>query len=118
MDQLIYSATRTYKTGNQSPVYLTVTVGDAQVGGSSIVFDGQEIATGDISNQKIGKPGDDIRYKILRCNTTVKDINPDTNKTVVTCSFTGGESGEDFIFDTEVKENGGEVLYSLTFTFI
>jgi hypothetical protein len=118
MDQLIYSATRIYKTGNHSPVFLNVTVGDGQVGGSSIIFDDREIATGNINNYPIGKPGDDIRYKILRCNTTVKDINPDTNKTIVTCSFIGGASDEDFIFDTEVKENGGEVLYSLTFTFI
>lgn len=109
-----------YKTGNNAPVYLTVTIGDSQVGGTTVMFNGQSIgpASGDINNLQIGSTGDNLQYKLLICTTNIKDINPATNHTSVTYTLAGGEQTQSFPFEIDASQNGGFAIYSITFAFV
>lgn len=119
-DTVQFTATRLYKTGNNAPVYLTVTVGDSQVGGTTVIFNGQSIgpSNGDINNLQIGSAGDNLQFKLLACTTNIKDINTATNHTSVTYTLTGGEESQDFPFAIDASQNGGFAMYSITFAFV
>jgi hypothetical protein len=118
MDDIFYSSTRKYKIKPNSLVYLTVTIGNLNVGGTIVELDGTEICRGEITNKEIGEPGENLLHKFMQCTTTVQDKNPSTNITTVNCTLSGGEKTESFTFSVEVKENGGKAIYSLTFIFI
>lgn len=120
MSTVQLTATRLYKVCTNAPVSLTVTIGEQQVGGTTVVFDGTSIgpANGEITNLAIGGAGDNLQYKLLICTTNVKDINNATNKTSVTYSLSGGEQDEDFPFTIDVQQQGGFAVYSITFAFV
>lgn len=119
-DKVQLTATRLYKIGAKAPIFLTVTIGDNQVGGTTVVFDGNSIGpvNGEITNLQIGNAGDNLQYKLLICTTDIKDINPATNKTSVTYTLSGGEQSEDFPFTIDVDQQGGFAMYSITFAFV
>lgn len=119
-DTVQFTATRLYKVGTNAPVFLTVTIGDSQVGGTTVIFDGQSLGPddGEINNLPIGKAGDNIQFKLLVCTTNVKDINPASNKTSVTYTLTGGEEPQDFPFEIDASQNGGYAMYAVTFAFV
>jgi hypothetical protein len=119
-DTVQFTATRLYKIGNNAPIYLTVTIGDNQVGGTSVIFDGQSIgpANGTIDKLQIGSSGDNLQFKLLLCTTNIKDINTETNQTSVTYTLTGGEEPQDFPFTIDTTQNGGLAMYSITFAFV
>lgn len=66
------------------PVRLTVTVGNAQIGGSVVKIDDHEVADGrNIRDLDLGPEGSLIG-KALTVRTVVTDVNPSTNRLVVT----------------------------------
>lgn len=119
-DKVQLTATRLYKTGASAPVFITVTIGEGQVGGTTIIFDGNSIgpANGEITNLQVGNAGDNLQYKLLICTTDVRDINTATNKTSVTYTLSGGEQEQEFPFTIDVDQQGGFAMYSITFAFV
>ncbi|MDH3253178.1 MAG: hypothetical protein OEM41_10330 [Ignavibacteria bacterium] len=117
-DEILVNGTRTYAVGRRSTVYLTVTIGDGQVGGSSVLWKGEIIGEGVIQKLKIGGPGEKLRFKTFRCSTRVKDINPSTNRTSVTHNLSGGQKEREFLFAADVTSEGGYATYSITFVFV
>ncbi len=117
-DDILISGTRTYAVGTSSEVYLTVTVGDGQVGGSSVLWKGEIIGEGTIDNLRIGGPGENLRFKTFRCTTRIKDSNPLTNRTSVTHNLSGGQNERDYLFEADVSSEGGYATYSITFVFV
>ncbi len=115
-DEVKVTATRIYPVGAGSPVFLTVTVGDDQAGTTVITWDG---AVGDpdpdITHKPFGKPGDNLRNKLLVCLTTVKDVNALTNHTSVRYLLEGGTAPVPYPFQADVNENGGYASYLVTF---
>ena len=109
---------KVYQVIPGSPVYLTVVIGDGNVGGTSLLWNGETIEQdGDqMTNQCIGGPGENLQGKILHCTTNVQDINPATNKTSVTYTLSGGTQQQDFLFQLNAS-TGGFVLYNITFVF-
>ena len=111
---------REYEVVDNQAVRLTIVIGDAQVGGSSLVLDSTPVKTGpngQVLDIAIGA-GDEIRYKTLECTTTVRDINPSTNKTSVTYMFRGGKVDQDFPYSVEVRTEGGYARYFINFLFV
>ena len=115
-DQLVIE-TKLYKVTENSPIILTVIIGNANVGGTSVLWNDEVVREGVINNLSIGEEGESLKHKMLKCTTKIRDINPFTNSTVVTYKLTGGVNDEDFMFEKEAAP-GGDVIYSITFVLI
>ena len=117
--EVVVTDTNLYKVKAKAPAQLEVTIGDAQVGGTSLLWDGKPLP---FNNQKglatIGGPGKDIKGTILHCMTIVQDENPATNKTSVTFTLTGGLKKETYPYSVEVKKNKERAHYLVTFVFV
>lgn len=109
--------TRYYKIKPSSPVYLTVTIGNENVGGSIVKLMKKEICEGEVINQMIGADGENLYDKILHCDTTVEHKNFSTKITTVNYNLSGGEETKDFPFLYKVKNNGDKVLFLISFVF-
>jgi hypothetical protein len=107
-----------YEVKPRSPVYLTVTIGKAQVGGTCLHWDGKITGEGSVRSKKIGKRNEDLRGRLLGCTTRIKDVNPRTNATAVTYSFKGGKKPQSFRFKMPAAGEGGFVVYSIDFLFV
>jgi hypothetical protein len=115
-DSVIITKTEFYKVKPNTPITLSVTIGDAQVGGTAVTWKGGLVGSGgEVSNLPIGGSGQDLRNTILDCTTTVMDVNPDTNSTDVTYTLKGGQADQQFPYSAEVSVAGGRAIYAVTF---
>jgi hypothetical protein len=97
-------------------VQLTITIGDGQLGGSSMKLDGKPVGpTGDITKVRIGAPSA-LRGKDLEVRTLVGDVNLQSNWTSVTYEFTGVDTARE-VAQHRVKTDGNAVLFRTTFHF-
>ena len=116
MADAIVSQTEFYPVNPNTPVTLSITIGDGQVGGTAVTLNGELVDSGgDIQNLQVGKPGQDLRNSSIECTTTVKDVNPATNHTSVTYALRGGKQAHDFPYDVTVSQPGGRAVYLITF---
>lgn len=114
MADVTISDTRTYTIIAGQPVELNIVIGDQQAGGTSLMLDG-----------RLWKPmqewepvgADDLRFKVLHCVTTVRDINELSNHTSVTYTLRGGVNQQPFPYRAEVSENG-IARYVIDFVFV
>lgn len=115
---VILTETKLYETAGKAPITLEVSIGNADVGGTFVAFDGNDVNPQPNGTWTIGTAGEDLRYKLLVCTTNVKDINPQTNKTSVTYKLSGGAESQKFPFSIDVLQYGGYAIYFITFAFI
>ena len=95
---------------------LTVTIGDGQLGGSSMKLAGKAIGpTGDIAKVRIGTQAA-LRGKDLEIRTLVSDVNLQGNWTSVTYDLTGVDTARE-VAKHRVTTDGNAVLYRTTFHF-
>lgn len=97
---------------NQAAVYLTITVGNYQIGASSVQFEDSPdpITKGKVLQFPLGAK-EALSGKKLKIITTVLDSNTDTNNISVTIGFQGTTSEPIVIHDT--VDNEGD-YYALT----
>jgi len=115
-DAVFITKTEFYKVKPKTPITLSITIGDAQVGATAVNLEGALVGSGaDVDDLPIGKSGQDLRDTILDCTTTVKDVNPDTNKTDVTYTLKGGQADQEFSYSADVSMEGGRAIYAITF---
>ncbi|HET6764261.1 MAG TPA: hypothetical protein VFH27_11335 [Longimicrobiaceae bacterium] len=116
-DDSVESQTQFYSVLPDQPVELWVVVGDAQAGGTSVTIgDGTLLLTDGRLN--LG-PGASLRNKLAHCITTVKDVNPDTNRADVTYHLAGGADGEQsFPFTGTIAEDGGFARFFIDIAFL
>jgi hypothetical protein len=75
------------KVKSNSPILLTIIIGNRQIGGSVVEFEGEEpLDKGRIKKLELGK-GKAIFDKILLVQSNILDSNTVTNKVVVTHRF-------------------------------
>jgi hypothetical protein len=116
-DDLEDTQTQFYTVLPDQAVELWVVVGDAQAGGTVVtVGETTQILTeGRIS---LGQ-GAALKNKLAHCITTVKDVNPDTNRADVTYHLAGGADGEQaFPFTGTIPQDGGFARYFLDVAFL
>ena len=89
---------------------LTVTIGNAQIGGNLVLLDGIQAGKGDITGLPLGN-GSSLKGKTLKVITNVLDVNPNTNKVSITHIFTNG-TPPDYVNNDSVDNDGD--IYSLT----
>jgi hypothetical protein len=94
-------------------VLLTITIGNAQIGGSLIQWTGSDavVAKGAITNLNLGN-GSTIKGKVLKIVTNVLDVNGQTNGIVVTNFFHNCTPQID-TFDDKV-DNDGDIYQIIT----
>lgn len=86
-------------------------------GGTSVSHKGtvQELTTGSVT---VGQSGENLKHSVIHCITTVKDINPDSDTTVVTYDLTGGEQDLTVSYSIDVNVSGGFARYLIDFALI
>jgi len=102
----------TYRVA-QGTVRLSITIGDAQIGGSVVHLGDRELAIGDISNLTIGT-GSALKGQTLSIKSVVTDTNDATNRTSVSYRLTGGKTDQSFSQTATVDEDGDSVVYRAT----
>ena len=96
------------------PVTLRIVIGDAQLGTSLVLLDGEEIASGSIALLRLPAPAD-LVGKRLTIVTTVTDVQRMTNRTSVTYVLTGGAGDWEYRSAESVDEENASVVYKATF---
>ncbi len=97
-------------------VRLTITLGDGQLGGSSLKLHGKPLGqAGDIVDALIGAAAD-LHGMTLEVRTLVSDVNLQGNWTSVTYDLAGVDVPQE-IAKHLVKTDGNAVLYRTTFEF-
>ena len=111
------SDTRIYPIVEGRQVRLQVEIGNGQAGGSSIIWEG---TITEVFDQPFTVPlgGETLQFKTLHCATVVRDVSPDTNRTIVTYHLTGGIEDRDYPYAMEVEEHGGHAKYLVDFVFV
>ena len=105
------------KVNLETPILLTVTIGNAQIGGSVARWKNNQniLAKGEIKNLNLGL-GFDIKGKTLKITTNVLDVNEVTNGIVINHYFYNGTPA---LYTCEDKvEKDGDILQLITeYTF-
>lgn len=98
-------------------IYLTVTIGNAQIGGNVVRWKGNPniLAKGEIKNLNLGL-GMDIKGKTLKITTNVLDVNEATNGIVVNHYFHNG-SPSLFPYVDQVNSDGDILQLITEYTF-
>lgn len=100
----VVSDTVIYSLNGATQVRLTVHIGDDQVGGTSVMFEGQIFEIPGDGSRVFGDGS--LSGKIVHCVTNVKDVNPETNQTSVVYTMEGGPSLMDYPYSTIVPKQG------------
>lgn len=98
-------------------VKLTIVIGNAQIGSSIVNLGDVEKGHGDIDGLIIGS-GPKIRGKSLKTKSVVKDINDQSNKTVITYRLSGGKRNQSFTSSAVLDQNGDSMVYRALFRLI
>ena len=99
---------------NEGEVKLTILIGNAQIGTSSVKLNDTVLYTGDVSGLLIGK-GAEISGKILSIKTVVTDVNDKTNLTNVYYELKGGKVDKKYNLEELASEEGASVIYRAKF---
>jgi hypothetical protein len=102
-------------------IVLSVTIGNAQIGGNLVKLGTEQLQKGEIKNLDLGQ-GKDLVGKKLTVVTNVLDVNPSSNKVSVTHLFINGTptvfNYPPLAFnDMEVDEDGDILSLTATYSF-
>lgn len=110
----------TVRVRGNDDVILSITIGDGQIGGASILLDSRELvpvlADGMHFRYLLGR-GDALRFSILVGTVKVKDVNAASDNTTVTATVIQGQSQRIFRDHAKAPTNG-IVNYGLSISFI
>jgi len=99
----------TYKV-DSADVFLTVLIGEKQLGASLVKLDGKVLGEGAIKKLKVGNGRDLVGAK-LTTKTVVTDINDMTNRTSITLILGGGTVPAEHTLSVECDDNGDSAIY-------
>lgn len=89
-------------------IYITVQIGNGQIGGSSVKLENEQLAKGNLSQPAFLGNSSQLKNKVIDVITNVSDMNSFTNMCVITTSFMNQENKTLFtrIDQGEAPENG------------
>jgi hypothetical protein len=105
------------KTVPDETVFITITIGNAQIGGNVLKYKGSNnvIAKGEITNFNLGFGGE-LKGRTLRVITNILDVNPQTNGVIVTYYFHACTPPVTFFHD--IVNNDGDIFsFTVEFNF-
>lgn len=111
------SKTVDLKTAADQNVFLTITIGNAQIGGNVVRFNNSStiIGKGEIKNLGLGL-GPGLIGKTLKVTTNILDVNQQTNGIVVTYFFHACTPPV-IVFHDTVNNDGDIFSYQIDFNF-
>ena len=111
------SKTVSLKAATDEIVFLTITIGNAQIGGNVVRFKNSSdvIGKGEIKNLQLGT-GIDLSGSTLKVTTNILDVNEQTNGIVVTYFFSGCIPAATMFHD-KVDNDGDIFSYLVEFNF-
>jgi len=103
------------KLSSDETIYLTITIGNAQIGGNVLKLIGSDflVGKGGINNLNLGL-GEGLIGKKLVVVTNILDVNEQTNAMVATYEFQGSNPLST-VFTDKIDDDGD--IFSLTVTF-
>jgi hypothetical protein len=110
------TTTGTYTVG-KGEVFLTVSIGDAQIGGSAVLIGGKTIGRNQIEELSLGD-GAGLKGKSVKIKTTVADVNDKSNRTSVTYKFSGGPNPLNTEITSEVDNDGDSMVFNAKFNIV
>jgi len=92
----------------QDKIYLSIQIGNGQIGGSKVILDDEQVAKGNLSQPTFIGNSSKLINKEITIETNVLDVNHFTNMCVITTSFLNQENKVLFtkIDNGEAPENG------------
>ena len=108
-----------YQVGS-GEVSISVVIGNAQFGVIDVRFAGESQPLARQSNTVLVPlgPGDGLVGRDLVVRTLATDVNPFTNRLIVTHVLSGGPENEIFPMQHEVSEDGEVVYFRALFHFV
>lgn len=103
--------------GKMKTVKLSVLTGDDQVSGTALLLNGQPHPFANPEGPSLIGKGKDLIGGVLHVMTTVRDVNPLTNRTSVTYTLADSKTRIQFPFAIEVSADKGAAHYVITFIF-
>ena len=94
--------------GNQDEIYLSIKIGNGQIGGNRVSIDGKVIAKGNLTEPTYIGGFELLKDKVLSIETNVLDVNGFTNRCVITTSIVNQDNEELYskIDKGDAPENG------------
>jgi hypothetical protein len=94
--------------GNQDEIYLSIKIGNGQIGGNQVLLDGKVIAKGNLTEPTYIGGVELLKDKVISVETNVLDVNGFTNRCVITTSFVNQDNEELYskIDKGDAPENG------------
>jgi hypothetical protein len=102
---------------SSSNVFLTVIVGDAQIGQSIVLLNGNKVASGDIDKVTLGN-GPVIKGQTLIIKSVVADVNLQSLNMSVSYQLSGGVTDQSFGSRGVVDNTGDTIIFRATFTLV
>ena len=92
----------------QDKIYLSIQIGNGQIGGSKVILEGKQVAKGNLSQPTFIGNSSKLKGKEITIETNVLDVNHFTNMCVITTSILNQENKVLFtqIDNGEAPENG------------
>ena len=107
-----------YAVKANSRVTLSITIGNGQVGGTDVTFDGAPLGSGAVTDLLIGAAGQDLKNTSVDCLTTVRRQNASSGLTSVTYTLKGGVQDRDYVYPgPTLPQIGDRVVYDVSFVF-
>lgn len=106
-----------YAVADNDDVTLKITIGERQFGRSRVALDGAAPRTGGFKELALGK-GRDLAGKTLTVETTVSDLNAETNAMTVEYRLEGGASTLTTPLAGTAAQEGDLLDFRATFRFV
>jgi hypothetical protein len=107
----------TYGVGGSTRVSLSVTYGDAGMGGTSVIFDESVTDVAQGETVSFSRNGASLVGGVLSCSSNLKAA-VQTVHTSVTYHLSGGGAPQSFLFQQNAGEPGGEVTYFVNIVLV
>lgn len=116
-EDVTLTSTNFHRVVPDRPLVLSVVTGDGQVSGTALLLNGQPHAFNSPAGpQELGS-GQALVGSVLHAKTTVRDVNPMTNRTSVTYVFDNGLATTEYPYSIEVSADHGAAHYLIAFIF-
>lgn len=103
-----------FNVNSETKYYLTIIIGNGQIGNSTFKDVKGRYHTGTIVNTYIGK-GTELKDSSILIGSIVTDVNPRTNRTIITYKINEDDSNN---FQKDVDDDNGSIYYTTKIRFI
>jgi hypothetical protein len=114
-NEMPINSDETYVVG-PGRIFLTVLIGNAQIGSSLVKLGEKEIGRGNINNLPIGN-GSELVEQVLSIKSIVSDVSDKTNLITVRYTLKGGKIDKDYDLREEVAEEGDSTTFRTSIVF-